>query len=268
MDGTSIIDALILGVIEGLTEFIPVSSTAHILLAGRALGFENPGKMFEVLIQLGAILAILAVYAGRLIQLVRTLPSDPKSRRFVAAVFLAFLPAAVLGVLGHRIIKEVFFESPLLICTTLIVGGVILLIVDRIRFEPRYHDVMDFPLWLALRIGFFQCLALVPGVSRSGATIVGSLLMGTDKRSAAEFSFYLAMPTMAGAFAYDLYQNRALVTGDEIALVAIGFAAAFVAALLVVRSLLDFVSRHGYSLFGWWRIVVGLAGLYFFVYRA
>ena len=198
MDGTSIIDALILGIIEGLTEFIPVSSTAHLLLAGRALGFENPGKMFEVLIQLGAILAILVVYAGRLIQLVRTLPSDPKSRRFVAAVFLAFLPAAVLGVLFHRIIKEVFFESPGLISTMLIVGGVVLLIVDRIKFEPRYHDVMDFPLWLALRIGFFQCLALVPGVSRSGATIVGSLLMGTDKRSAAEFSFYLAMPTMAG----------------------------------------------------------------------
>jgi undecaprenyl-diphosphatase len=255
------VSAVILGIVEGLTEFLPVSSTAHILLLGKALGFENPRKTFEVLIQLGAILAILTVYSGRLWTIGRTLPSDPKARRFVAAVIIAFLPAALIGVLGHRIVKEVFFESPYLICTMLIVGGIVLLWVDRMAFKPRFTDVMDYPLGLALKIGVFQTLALVPGVSRSGATIVGSLLMGTDKRSAAEFSFFLAMPTMAGAFAYDLYRNRALVDMAQIGLVAVGFVAAFIAAVLVVRSLLDFVSRHGFAPFGWWRIFVGGAGI-------
>jgi len=261
MQVDTIVGAVILGIIEGLTEFIPVSSTAHLLLAGKALGFENPGKTFEVLIQLGAVLAILTVYSGRLVRLAGALPTDPKARRFTAAVILAFLPAAVVGVLLHRIIKEVFFESTLLVCTTLIVGGFILLWVDRLKFEPRYTDVMDYPLGLAFRIGLFQCLALIPGVSRSGATIVGALLMGTDKRSAAEFSFFLAMPTMAGAFAYDFYKNRDLIDATQLGLVAIGFVCAFIAAVLVVRSLLDFVSRHGFSLFAWWRIVVGGIGI-------
>jgi undecaprenyl-diphosphatase len=261
MQVDTIVGAFILGIIEGLTEFIPVSSTAHLLLAGKALGFENPGRTFEVLIQLGAILAILTVYASRLIKLARDLPTDPKARRFVFAIVLAFLPAAVVGVLGHRIIKEVFFESTLLVCTTLIVGGIVLLWVDRLKLEPRYTDVMNYPLWLAFRIGLFQCLALVPGVSRSGATIVGALLMGTDKRSAAEFSFFLAMPTMAGAFAYDFYKNRDVIDASQLGLVAIGFVCAFIAAVLVVRSLLDFVSRHGFSLFAWWRIVVGTVAL-------
>jgi undecaprenyl-diphosphatase len=261
MQADTIVGAVILGILEGLTEFIPVSSTAHLLLAGKLLGFENPGKTFEVLIQLGAILAILSVYSARLLRLAAALPSDPKARRFVAAVVLAFVPAAVFGVLGHRIIKEVFFESTLLIATTLIVGGVILLWVDRLKLEPRYHDVMDYPLWLAFRIGLFQCLALIPGVSRSGATIVGSLLMGTDKRSAAEFSFFLAMPTMAGAFAYDLYLNRNVLAIDDLAAIAVGFVAAFIAAVLVVRYVLDFISSHGFKLFAWWRIIVGTAGL-------
>jgi undecaprenyl-diphosphatase len=261
MQVDTIVGAVILGILEGLTEFIPVSSTAHLLLAGKALGFENPGKTFEVLIQLGAVLAILTVYSGRLVRLAGALPTDPKARRFTAAVILAFLPAAVAGVLGHRIIKEVLFESTLLVCTTLIVGGFVLLWVDRLKLEPRYTDVMDYPLGLAFRIGLFQCLALVPGVSRSGATIVGALLMGTDKRSAAEFSFFLAMPTMAGAFAYDFYKNRDLIDATQLGLVAIGFVCAFIAAVLVVRSLLDFVSRHGFSLFAWWRIVVGGIGI-------
>jgi undecaprenyl-diphosphatase len=260
MEVETIVAAAILGIIEGLTEFIPVSSTAHLLLAGKVLGFENPGKTFEVLIQLGAVLAILSVYSGRLVRLALALPSDPKSRRFVAGVILAFLPAAVLGVLGHRIIKEVFFESIPLICTALTVGGVILLWVDRLDLKPRYTNVMDYPLWLAFRIGLFQCLALIPGVSRSGATIVGALLMGTDKRSAAEFSFFLAMPTMAGAFAYDFYKNRDVIDASQLGLVAIGFVCAFIAAVLVVRSLLDFVSRHGFALFAYWRIIVGLTG--------
>jgi undecaprenyl-diphosphatase len=252
--------ALFLGLLEGLTEFIPVSSTGHILLAGHFLGFENEGKIFEVLIQLGAILAVLSVYTAKLLRIASDLPSSPRARRFVAGIVLAFLPAAFAGALFHDLIKTVLFETPALICTTLIVGGIILLIVDRMTLTPRYTDVMDYPLSLCLKIGLFQVLALIPGMSRSGSTIVGSLLLGTDKRSAAEFTFFLAMPTMAGAFVFDLFQNRAIVTGDGLAVVAVGFVAAFIMAVIVVRWVLDYVTQHGFALFAWWRIIVGSAG--------
>ena len=260
MDGQTIFDALILGVVEGLTEFIPVSSTGHILLLGHFLGFESTGKTFEVLIQLGAILAILTVYAGRLWRMTLALPSDPRTRRFVIGILLAFLPAAFVGVLAHGFIKQVLFESPALICSTLLIGGVILLWIDRLPLKPRYTDVMDYPLWLCFLIGVFQCLAMVPGVSRSGATIAGSLLMGTDKRSAAEFSFFLAMPTMVGAFTYDLYKNRDILSMDDAAIITIGFVVSFIAGVFVVKGLLDFVSRHGFAPFAWWRILVGIVG--------
>jgi undecaprenyl-diphosphatase len=250
-----------LGLIEGLTEFIPVSSTGHLLLAGHFLGFQSPGKTFEVLIQLGAILAILSVYSARLWKLLTDLPSDPSTRRFVFGVLLAFLPAAVIGAGLHKYIKTVLFETPALICVTLVAGGIALLMVDRLRFEPRYTHIMDYPPALAFKIGLCQCLAMVPGVSRSGATIVGALLMGADKRSAAEFSFFLAMPTMTGAFAYDLYKNWSILAPDVVLGIAFGFATAFLAGVVVVRYLLDFVSRHGFAPFAWWRIVVGGMGL-------
>jgi len=256
---------ILLGLLEGLTEFIPVSSTGHVLLAGHFLGFNSPGKVFEVLIQLGAILAILSVYFAKLWNVFIALPSDPAARRFVFAILIAFLPAAVIGVMMHGFIKTVLFESPVLICSTLIIGGFILLVVDRLPLKPRYTNAMEFPPKLALAIGFCQCVAMIPGVSRSGATIVGSLLMGTDKRSAAEFSFFLAMPTMAGAFAYDLYKNWGGLSGTDTAAIALGFVVSFFAAVVVVRWLLDYVSNHGFSLFAWWRIfigTVGLAGLY------
>ena len=261
MADQSLAVAAFLGVLEGLTEFIPVSSTGHILLAGHFLGFHSTGKAFEVLIQLGAILAILSVYAARLLELVRALPSDARSRHFVWAVLIAFLPAVAVGVLAHDLIKTVLFETPILIAVMLILGGFVLLWVDRRPERPKYRDVMDFPLAMTLKIGLFQCLALAPGVSRSGATIVGALLLGADKRSAAEFSFFLSMPTMAGAFAYDLFKNRDVLSMNDATVIAVGFVCAFVAAVLVVRSLLGFVSRRGYALFGWWRIVVGTAAL-------
>lgn len=261
MDFATGVQALILGLIEGATEFIPVSSTGHILLAGHFLGFESKGKVFEIVIQLGAILAILSVYFAKLWQMLMDFPRDAGTRRFILGILLAFLPAAFLGALAHDFIKRVLFESPMLICTMLLIGGVILLVIDRMTFKPRYTNIMDFPLSLCLKIGLFQCLALIPGTSRSGATIVGSLLMGTDKRSAAEFSFFLAMPTMAGAFAYDLYKNRDILSVDDAGLIAIGFIAAFLMALFVVRLVLDYVSRSGFALFAWWRIIVGAAGL-------
>ena len=261
MADQSIVSALILGIIEGLTEFIPVSSTAHVLLAGHFLGFKSPGNTFAVLIQLGAILAILAVYTTKLISIALALPTSAGARRFVLSVLLAFLPAAVIGALAHDFIKTVLFETPMLICIVLIIGGVILYVIDRLPLTPRYTDVMDYPPSLALKIGFCQCLAMIPGTSRSGATIAGALLMGTDKRSAAEFSFFLAMPTMLGAFTLDLYKNRDALNVDDVTVIAIGFLAAFVSALLVVRSLLDFVSRRGFAPFAIWRIVVGTSGL-------
>jgi undecaprenyl-diphosphatase len=261
MQDQSILSAVLLGLLEGLTEFIPVSSTGHILLAGHFLGFESTGKAFEVLIQLGAILAILSVYFSRLWALLVTFPSDPRSRRFVFGILLAFLPAAIIGALAHGFIKAVLFETPMVICVALIVGGFILLWADKWAKNPRYTDVMDFPMSTYLAIGFIQCLAMIPGTSRSGSTIVGALLLGADKRSAAEFSFFLAMPTMAGAFAYDLYKNHDILSGDDLTIIAIGFVMAFISAVFVVRSLLSYVSRHGYALFGWWRLVVGSVGL-------
>ncbi|MDB5650858.1 MAG: undecaprenyl-diphosphatase [Hyphomicrobiales bacterium] len=257
--------AIFLGGIEGLTEFLPVSSTGHLLLVGHFLGFESKGKSFEVLIQLGAILAILLVYARKIIAITLGLRTDPRARHFVLAVLLAFLPAAVIGALAHSIIKSYLFD-PLIVCTTLIAGGLVLLAVGDLASKPRYEDAMDLPLGTAFKIGLFQCLAMVPGVSRSGATIVSAMLMGTDKRAAAEFSFFLAIPTMTGAFSYDLYKNYKLLDFDDSMLIVLGFVAAFLMALLVVRGFLQFVGKHGFGLFAWWRIIVGvlgLAGLYF-----
>ena len=253
--------AILLGFIEGLTEFLPVSSTAHVLLAGHFLGFDSPGKTFEVLIQLGAILAVISVYFGRLWKLVVELPTDPGSRQFALGLLVAFLPAALIGALLHGFIKGVLFETPELICAMLIIGGFILLLVDRMNFQPIYKDVSIIPPSVAFKIGVFQCLAMVPGVSRSGATIVGGLLLGTDKRTAAEFSFFLAMPTMAGAFVLDLYKNWHHLHAEDAAVISIGFIMAFVTALVVVRYALAFIGRHGFTPFAWWRIVVGLAGL-------
>ncbi|MER8436616.1 undecaprenyl-diphosphate phosphatase [Mesorhizobium sp. M1312] len=261
MESQTIVEALLLGMIEGMTEFIPVSSTGHILLAGHFLGFHSTGKAFEILIQLGAILAILSVYFHRLWQMLVDLPRDRVTRHFVLGILVAFLPAAVIGALAHGFIKTVLFESPRLICIMLIIGGVVLLWVDRFKPKPLYHDVERFPLRLYLQIGLFQCLSLIPGTSRSGSTIVGALLLGVDKRAAAEFSFFLAMPTMVGAFAFDLFKNRNVLTSADLPIIAAGFVAAFVAALIVVRFLLNYVSRHGYSLFGWWRLVIGTVGL-------
>lgn len=257
MDNSTTIVAAFLGLLEGLTEFIPVSSTGHLLLVGHFLGFDSVGNVFEVVIQLGAVLAILTVYFTRLWAVAKAAPSDPKARQFIYSVLIAFMPAVVIGVMAHDFIKTVLFETPMLIAVMLIVGGVILLLVERIAPEPRHEDAMAFPISMALKIGFIQCLAMIPGTSRSGSTIVGALLLGASKRAAAEFSFFLSMPTMFGAFAYDLYKNRDILDAAALGEIAVGFVAAFIAAVLVVKVLLDYVSKHGYALFGWWRIVVG-----------
>ena len=255
---------LILGIIEGVTEFLPVSSTGHILLVGHFLGFDSPGRVFEVMIQLGAILAIAVLYFQRLLGIARdAIARKPGALRFILGVFLASAPAAIAGVLLHDFIKTVIYETPIVICVMLIVGGIILLYVDQLKLEPKYTDIYNYPPLLCLYIGLFQMLALVPGVSRSGATIVGSLLMGTDKRSAAEFTFFIAMPIMGGAFLYDFWKSKDLIATSGIGIgIAIGFAAAFVTAFFVVRYLLDFISRNGFAVFAYWRIFVGALGLW------
>ncbi|WP_370237889.1 undecaprenyl-diphosphate phosphatase [Brevundimonas sp.] len=253
--------AIILGLVEGLTEFIPVSSTGHLLLLGHFLGFESTGKTFEIVIQLGALLAIISVYFKRLWTLATRWPVDAEARRFLIGLLVAFAPAVVIGVFAYDFIKLVLFETPVVICVALIVGGVLLLLLDRMKKVPVYLEADRYPMRVYLLIGLFQCLAMIPGVSRSGATIAGGLLLGTDKRSAAEFSFFLALPTMGAAVAYDLLQNWERLDFSDAGLIAIGFVTAFLTALAVVKLLLDFVSRHGFAPFAWWRIVVGVGGL-------
>ena len=257
-----VLKAVLLGLVEGVTEFLPVSSTGHLLLLEHFFGFDDEafGKTFVVLIQLGAILAILSLYFGRLWGVLLALPRDPDARRFALGVLIAFLPAALIGATFSGFIKGVLF-NPAIVCCALIVGGLVLLVVDQTRFETRFEDAMRFPLSMYLKIGAVQCLAMVPGVSRSGATIVGAMMLGADKRAAAEFSFFLAIPTMSGAFAYDLYKSRAMMSLDNALVVGVGFLAAFLAGLVVVRFLLAYVSRRGFSLFAWWRLAVGSLGL-------
>jgi len=257
MELWNLVVAAILGLVEGLTEFIPVSSTGHLILLVDLLGFQGPpGKVFEVVIQLGAILAVCVVYFTRLWRVLIGLASDPGARRFAAAVIIAFLPAAVIGAVAHGFIKSVLF-SPWVVSASLILGGLAILAIEARPRPATVGRVEDFSPALALKIGFFQVIAMIPGVSRSGATILGALLMGVERKAAAEFSFFLAIPTMLGAATYDLYKNRHDLSFDGGILIAVGFVVAFLAALAVVRFVVDFISRHGFTPFGWYRIAIG-----------
>jgi undecaprenyl-diphosphatase len=259
---SDILRAVILGIIEGVTEFLPVSSTGHLLLAERFfnLGEDEFWKSFAILIQLGAILAIVVIYFAKLWRIALGMFTNADDRRFVIGLLVAFLPAVVIGLLLGKYIKEVLF-NPWVVCFSLIVGGAILLWVDQLDHDPHEHDATKFPLPMYLWIGMAQCLAMIPGVSRSGASIVAAMLFGADKRSAAEFSFFLAIPTMVGAFAYDFYKSRAEMTTDHLGIIAIGFVVSFITALIVVKTFLDYVTRHGFQLFAWWRVIVGTIGL-------
>lgn len=257
-----IIKAAVLGLVEGMTEFLPVSSTGHLLLLGHFFGFGDDafGKSFAILIQLGAILALLTIYFGRLWRLALGMFTDWAAARFVIGVLLAFLPAAVIGAVAISFIKSVLFNV-WIVCTTLIIGGFVLLWVDRKNLQAKYHDATEFPLPMYLGIGLIQCMAMIPGVSRSGSTIVGAMLLGADRKAAAEFSFWLAMPTMIGAFAYELYKSHASLGDSSKILIAVGFAASFVSGWIVVKSFLKYVQRHSFAPFAWWRIIVGVTGL-------
>ena len=254
--------AVILGIVEGITEFLPVSSTGHMLLVKRFFGLGEGAfwDSFVVLIQLGAILAIVVLYFAKLWRVALGMFSNPDDRRFVIGVLVAFLPAVVIGLIAGKYIKEFLF-NPWVVCFTLIVGGAVLMWVDQLDLHPHEDEATRFPLLMYFWIGLAQCLAMIPGVSRSGASIVAAMLLGAEKRAAAEFSFFLAIPTMIGAFAYDFYKNRGDFTTDNLSLIAVGFVVSFITALIVVRAFLNFVTRRGFTFFAWWRVIVGTLGL-------
>jgi undecaprenyl-diphosphatase len=250
--------AALLGIVQGLTEFLPISSTAHLLIGGRILGHEDPGGVFTVMIQLGAILAVMWLYRERIVTVALGLPSRPEARRFALMLFVAFVPAVLAGLMLGDFVASVLYESPTVFGWAFIIGGIVMLIVERVVRTPVVQQADQTPMTRALGIGLFQTLALVPGVSRSGATIVGGLLMRLDRAAAAEFSFFLAMPTMVAAFVYKLWEVREHLAPERAGEIAVGFVTAFLAALVVVRPFLRFVGRSGFAPFAWYRIVAGL----------
>lgn len=249
--------AAFLGIIEGLTEFLPVSSTGHLILFVDLLKFEGPpGHVFEVVIQLGAILAILVLYWRKFLDVLLHL-RRPESQHFVRNVLLAFMPAMLIGAVAHDTIKQLLFNTTT-VASALIAGGIAILLIERFKPAPYIASTEAMPIKTALGIGLVQCIAMIPGMSRSGATIMGALLMGVERKTAAEFSFFLAVPTMLAAASYDLYKARDSLNGEGLDQIATGFAVSFMVALLVVRWLVRFVQHHGFQPFAWYRIAVGV----------
>jgi undecaprenyl-diphosphatase len=262
MDLTLIWKTVLIGLVEGLTEFLPVSSTGHIILAEEVLHFEGPpGKVFDIVIQLGAILAVCVLYRAKIWSTIAgTVRREPRALRFAAAVIVAFLPAAVVGVIAHSYIKAVLF-NPFVVAVALVVGGIAILVIERLVQRPRVKSVDDVDLKTALWIGICQCLAMIPGVSRAGATIMAARVLRVDRATSAEFSFFLAIPTMLGATVYDLFRNRATLDLHGSGVIALGFVVAFLAAIVVIEPFVRFISRHGFAAFAWYRIAVGALAL-------
>ncbi|MDO7841305.1 undecaprenyl-diphosphate phosphatase [Sphingomonas immobilis] len=256
---------ILLGIVEGVTEFLPVSSTGHLILASALLGYDSEyWAVFNIVIQLGAILAIVVLYWRTFWAVLMGLARfDPVSIRFVRNLLVAFIPAAVIGLALHKYI-EALLGSPITVAVALIVGGIAILVIERTVKEGDIKGVADIPLAKVVGIGFIQCLAMVPGVSRSGATILGALALGVERRTAAEFSFFLAIPTMLGATALELLKNKDAIAhggGVGFGAIAIGFVVAFIVALLVVRWFVGIVTKHGFSPFAYYRIIAGAAAL-------
>lgn len=262
MELSPILQAIILGLVEGLTEFLPVSSTGHLILGAELLGFTGEGSVaFKIAIQFGAILAVIVAYRQRFWNVARGLVAgDKPAIAFTRNVLLGFLPAVVIGVFAYDGIR-MLLENPTIVAVALIIGGFLILFIEWLVKPAGKHSVETMPASMAARIGLVQCLAMIPGVSRSGATIMGALLMGLDRKTAAEYSFFLAVPTMAGATVYALWKERAALSFDQVGLIAIGFVVAFLSALLVVKWLIAFLGRHGFGLFAWYRIVLGTVAL-------
>jgi undecaprenyl-diphosphatase len=254
--------AVLLGIIEGLTEFLPVSSTGHLILAGELLGFTGDSSVaFKIVIQLGAILAVLVVYWQRFwnvgMGLIRL---EPGPIAFTRNILLGFAPALAIGVIAYDAIRAAM-ETPQIVAIALIVGGIAILLIERMVKTVRFASIEAIPFGTALSIGLVQCMAMVPGVSRSGATIMGSLLMGVERKTAAEFSFFLAVPTMIAATVYALWKDRDLLSADDLGMIAIGFVTAFLVAVVVVKAFVAIVGRFGFAPFAWYRIVIGSIAL-------
>jgi undecaprenyl-diphosphatase len=253
-----LLDAVILGLVEGVTEFIPVSSTGHLIIAGQWLGQTDArAKTFDIFIQLGAILAIVWLYRARLTAALLAARTEPRSRRFFLNLLIAFLPAATVGFLIHDWIKERLF-NPAVVAVALVVGGVVILLVERWKPPTRVAEVGDLTPGTALGIGLAQVLSLVPGTSRSGATIIGGYALGLSRTAATEFSFFLAIPVMVAATLYDLLKSWSSLSSSDVPFFAVGFLVAFVSAVIVVKGFLTYVSRHSFAVFAWYRIVFGL----------
>ena len=259
MDILLLVKAAIMGVVEGLTEFLPISSTGHLILAGALLGFDDDkAKVFDIAIQTGAIFAVILVYWKKIRDTVRALPTERQAQRFALNVLIAFVPAVVLGLLLGKAIKANLF-TPAVVASAFIVGGLIILWVERRpQSEARIHDVDAMTPWDALKVGLVQCLAMIPGTSRSGATIIGGMMLGLSRRAATDFSFYLAIPTLIGAGAYSLYKDRALLSLQDLPMFAVGLVFSFASAWLCVRWLLRYISTHSFVPFAWYRIAFGV----------
>ena len=250
-----------MGAVEAVTEFLPVSSTGHLILAGELIGFDGPpGHVFEIAIQLGAVLAVVVLYFKRLINVLLGLHNDPAARRFALVGIVAFIPAVIAGVLMYDTIKAYLF-TPWIVCSMLIAGGIAILLIEKLHPEHSIHSIEEMPVKTALMIGLVQCLALIPGVSRSGATIMGALSLGVDRKTAAEFSFFQAIPLLAGAALYDLWKNRAHMDMDTMSIIGVGFISSFIFALIVIKWMIGYVQRNGFGVFAWYRIVAGTLGL-------
>ncbi len=262
MDFALLWKAVLIGIVEGLTEFLPVSSTGHIILASELLQFEGPpGKVFEIVIQLGAILAICFLYRAKIWTTARgVIERDRAALRFAGVVLVAFLPAVIIGVFAHKYIKTVLFD-PIVVAVALIVGGIVILVIERFAPRPRIKSTDEIDFRTALYIGLAQCVAMIPGVSRAGATIMGARVFRVDRATAAEFSFFLAIPTMLGATVYDLYKNWSSLDWSGSLVIALGFLAAFLSAAVVVAAFVRFISRHGFAIFAWYRIAIGALAL-------
>jgi len=258
MDTLLLVKAAVMGVVEGLTEFLPISSTGHLILAGSLLGLADAkAKVFDIAIQTGAIFAVILVYAQRLRAVAVGLPGSRAARRFVANVAVGFLPAALLGVLMYKAIKAHLFNGPV-VATSFIVGGLIILWAERRQAPPRVHSVDDMSGLDALKVGLVQCLGMIPGTSRSGATIIGGMLLGLSRQTAAEFSFFLAIPTLIGAGVYSLIKERHVLSLADLPMFAVGLVVSFLAAWVCVRWLLRYVASHSFVPFAWYRIGFGL----------
>ncbi len=262
MDIALLMKAVVMGVVEGLTEFLPISSTGHLILTGALLGFDDDkAKVFDIAIQTGAILAVVLVYWQKISDTLLNLASGRQAQRFALNVVVGFLPAGVLGFFVYKAIKNYLF-NPGVVAGAFIIGGLIILWVEKVaKPVPRIHSVDDMTPWDALKVGLVQCLGMIPGTSRSGATIIGGMLLGLSRKAAAEFSFFLAIPTLVGAGVYSLYKERALLSMADVPLFAVGFVVSFISAWLCIRWLLRFIATHSFVGFAWYRIAFGLVVL-------